>query len=1005
MMDKKKPVEKDVVDTTLVRKMGETVENSPSQFRTVEHIDSTTGDKTRLRTKGGNPQAIVEKMPKKQAAGCPKPPFVEVGFKYAATPGTDPNRNPYTVTSGYRTWHGEPNPSLPISPTNPKKVKRYNFSHDGIFCIEARKPKRLTFKDANNKKVELLLAERPNDPDDATNEENQEYAESGAGTFVNVAKARATSQGTEGADFKYSEGRYRYREWYSPEWQDIGWALKFVPNSAFKFMTKRLRKIAVLLVKKGSEAVKQIEWIFCNKDTPAYTGTPSSPQCAENNLREKSFSGRSFYSPNGHLSELVMRAGYEKMEPPYSSGNEVKFSLKRPGSILMNIDPEWVIPESGSTTHPGVDSSIDIQDFAAFGNPWHGYFHYSDAAPTPVLYTDPSKSTVVTGAPSSFPGNGYIQYYNFGGTNPLADGEAVIRKNTDGTEMYERFYKDAIFVGGKTLIASGIYSALNNNEFLFKDDSKNVWVLASETTARLQPGGYGAYITDLRLALTRQYGDLATNFDWNNHGVTPGYSNQLKVYTLNFTQENCGLLHFDGGVSPNLYGDAVFPAYRVGASTYAYYYGDAKIFPRQDGRGALVVSRAGDWLGGIRNAGGRIYRAFMLTLSGSGALEADAENSIAIGDGIVVSAVEYPLHNTRRWEGKSIATKPVVNPYKYTVNPHEPSLSHAVNHSPLTVGCPYDPWGSPVDPSTYTNLVGYDIPRDHTLDTARADGWYSHAEYDYFYDDGVLSAVSVRHMAGPVSFSTNVIGSWVDESRTYSNHRCTPTYQGPDNRGLLSEWDDVFVASQEPSLQYRDGVLEVKVAILVRGAIIHEIGLRITLDPTSNACPSFGQITNQGPKNVSCLSWGSEPTVVTLPNNSSVTVTTTYSHPTDGWHTRDVSLWPMLKIIPMTAGATKKRIGTQSYFNQEWSSGVGVTNMDFAYTLVFEGRTEADRNATASWPTKLVYRDAVLDCVMGDFHPVTIDATEEYYSANGWAYNPRTKQLVLVPLGETAVFI
>ena len=32
--------------------------------------------------------------------------------------------------------------------------------------------------------------------------------------------------------------------------------------------------------------------------------------------------------------------------------------------------------------------------------------------------------------------------------------------------------------------------------------------------------------------------------------------------------------------------------------------------------------------------------------------------------------------------------------------------------------------------------------------------------------------------------------------------------------------------------------------------------------------------------------------------------------------------------------------------------------------------------------------------------PVPIDATNELYSPNGWAYNPRTKELILVPNGE-----
>ena len=66
-----------------------------SQFRTVEHIDAATGDKTRLRTKGGNPQVVVERTPpKKRNQVALSRRSSRSGSSYAAEPGTDPSRNP-----------------------------------------------------------------------------------------------------------------------------------------------------------------------------------------------------------------------------------------------------------------------------------------------------------------------------------------------------------------------------------------------------------------------------------------------------------------------------------------------------------------------------------------------------------------------------------------------------------------------------------------------------------------------------------------------------------------------------------------------------------------------------------------------------------------------------------------------------------------------------------------------------------------------------------------------
>lgn len=981
-MDKKKPVEKDAADSLLVKKMGETVESSPSQFRTVEHVDAATGDKTRLRTKGGNPQVVVERTPpKKQESGCPKPPFVEVGFKYAAEPGTDPNRNPYTVTSGYRTWHGEPNPALPISPTNPKKVKRFNFSHDGLFCIEARKPKRLSFKDANNKKVELLLAEKPNDPDDTANTENQEYATSGDGTFVNVAKARATAQGTDAADFKYSEGRYKYREWYPPEWQDIGWALKFVPNAAFKFMTKRLRKISVLLTKKGSEAVKSIEWIFCNKDTQAYTGTPAAPLCAENNLREKSFSGRSFYSPNGHLSEVVMRARYAGLNPPYSGGDEVKFSLKRPGSILMNIDPEWVIPETGSTTHPGADDCIDIQDFAAFGNAYHGLVWWNGSSYT--FYKDSTRAETIPVTPANL--SPITQrYYNFSGvSNTTADEHVIRRKLPDNTYSYEAFYKDAIMYFGSTLVTStgANYGRLTQDEILYKDPAGTVWVIEIFVTSIYD--GPENSILPCAATLLRKYGDIATNFDWNNHGI-------------GFGQTNLGTL---GGVpsidfwpffNNNKYGRGwAVPWYKDPDYIDVYrVWADAHAVPSFDGKKCLAINRTGDWMAGIANGGGRIIRATLFTFSGTGAIEADAENGIVEGQGITCVAEDYPIKDP--WPIPSPTTVKTQY-YYYTCgipNPAYPSsepacLSQITGSGTITCG---PEWWQKLDWQDWI------VPRTENLGEADPYTVQMHNDYDFFWRDGRFVPISVRYTTQYVSASGSKVGSYVEQSYT-SNPYCD---------GPTPKLNGVSTAFEQAAFQYTSFTWEYRIELIVDGVIVHAIGIQCAMS-TSRGYLGLPQLLHpsvfaagftgvQKPDAV----W--DTVTVTTLDGASVPI----SIDPNGNHRLD--LVPMAKLIPKVAGATKAAKGTKERGEWQRATMIGTQFEDYALTLVYEGRTTAHETAISTLPTKLVFRDAVLETTMASFLPVPIDATNELYSPNGWAYNPRTKELILVPNGEIGYF-
>lgn len=991
MMDNKKPIEKDAVDSTLVRKMGEKVADSPSGFRTVENIDPISGDKTRLRTKGGNAQATVEKQPvKPKTDGCPKPPFVEVGFKYAAVPGTDPARNPYTVTSGYRTWHGEPNPSLPISPTNPKKVKRFNFSSDGFFCIEARKPKRLTFKDANNKKVELLLAERPNDPDDLSNEENQNYTESGAGTFVNVAKARGSSQGTDAADFKYSEGRYKYREWYPPEWQDIGWALKFVPNSAIKFMTKRLRKIALLITRKGSDAVKTVEWIFCNKDTPAYTGTPDAPLCAENNLREKSFSGRSFYSPNGHLSEVVMRARYAGLQPPYSGGDEVKLTLRRPGSILMNIDPEWVIPESGSTTHPGANDSIDIQDFAAFGNPYHGLVWYNGSSYT--FYKDSSKTDTIPITPAYLSPTTQ-RYYNFQNIANTTDEEHIIRRKLpDNTYSYEAFYKDAIMYFGSSLPASSsnAFARVTQDEVLYKDPAGTVWVIEVNVTPFV-PYSNGLFLPAVA-TLMRKFGDLSTNFDWNNHGTGLGQTNLGML-------GGASTVDFWPFMSENRYGRGLaVPGYRNTSDPGSYVmWAEGHLIPSPDGKKCLAVNRTGDWNAGIFNAGGRIVRGVMFTFSGTGAEEADPENGIALGQGITCVAEEYPVKNP--WPKPPVMTHQVQS-YSYACSIPNPAypfysstecLSVQTNAGSITCG---------TAPDEHT-LEYYDV-ETHKIESATAFDPYcheNHVDYDFFWKDGRPAAVSVRYVLEYVGSTGSTVGTYAPYAI-----RAHPYCQG--DAPMVSYTYD---AEQLRYFQYTEATWEYRIELLVDGELIHKIGIRVTRtgtgeiglyqlpspftygagflaagDTLSNRWNSFSAQTLEGrPVPISVTSHGVSP---------------------NDYEIHWLDLVPMAKLIPKTGGGSKPAKGTKAYPDWQRAISHGTQYDDFALTLVYEGKTTANETAISDLPTKLVFRDSVLETTMASFLPVPIDATYEKYSPNGWAYNPRTKELILVPNGELAYF-
>ncbi|TXH11239.1 MAG: hypothetical protein E6R03_14530 [Hyphomicrobiaceae bacterium] len=458
-------------------------------FRTVMY--DTPEGQVMLKTKGGNPELSIKRkevVAEAPVTDCIASPLIEIAFKHG-TPSepVDPLRNPFTLTSGYRTWHKEKDPGIAGSPDTIPEVQ---YSSDGLLYFVARKPKKMRFLDSQNRTVDIVLARKPSAESDA---DNAEY--DGTNTFYVVAKALATAAGAV-SRFIFSEGRYRYREWYAPRSVNIDWC--FPTNSAaVKFLMRRLRKLKLLVwdSTKPAGQEKEIEWHFTEPDIPEMSGSKPDTGCANNSGREISFTGRQFFTEKGHLKEARFRLGFEK---PDGGTTDFRLEFKRPGSFLSNFDPELVVNRVGN--HPGVNDSPDAAEVVAFGNPYHGLMWWNGTSTT--FYKDSTKATQWGFTPLFAVSEVVInpsgvllqehQHYNvFKVENTLAPENVVSLEGSD-----EKYLKDAFFHCGnwdsarysevtvrqlRSLHRAFDYWGYSQDnsyfETLYRDDAGTVWVI------------------------------------------------------------------------------------------------------------------------------------------------------------------------------------------------------------------------------------------------------------------------------------------------------------------------------------------------------------------------------------------------------------------------------------------------------------------------------------------------------------------------------------------------
>lgn len=506
-------------------------------FRTV--IYDTPEGQVMLKTKGGNPELSIKRREVAAEAPvteCIASPLIEIAFKHG-TPAepVDPERNPFTLTSGYRTWHGENDPGVAGSPAT---VPEIQYSSDGLLYMQVRKPKKMRFLDKQNRTVDLVLARKPTKDSDA---DNAEY--DGANTFSVVAKALATAAGAV-SRFIFAEGRYRYREWYAPRSVNIDWCLP-VNTSAVRFLMRRLKKLTLLVwdSTKPAGQEKTVDWFFAEPGIQDMPGSQPDTACANQNGREVSFANRQFFTEKGHMKEARFRVGYQNQNDGTA---DFRLEFKKPGSFLSQIDPEAVVPRTGN--HPGVDGSPDAAEVVAFGNPYHGLMWvdgpgYSNR----VLYKDSTKTSQWPWTPAEpywglnpyGVSNHEHQYYNvFGIENPLDVNHVV--KAPDSDEMY---LKDAFLFHGAWYVreAQAIgWGQLNFShrdgyvyypaqyEFLYRDDAGVVWVMQFSMWLNSIHG------LRVQLHLLRRYGDISTSMTQSGPSLRLIHDEWFKIPNVQF---------------------------------------------------------------------------------------------------------------------------------------------------------------------------------------------------------------------------------------------------------------------------------------------------------------------------------------------------------------------------------------------------------------------------------------------------------------------------------------
>lgn len=592
--------DRDGVGRTLTRKLEDDL-GDLSGFRT--RIHKEPGRVVMLRTKGGNPE-VTEKRDVPE--GCVKGPLVEIAFKYA---------NP-SALSGYRRWYGEPDPAIGAQ----EKVIKYEWSSDGLLCMESRKLQKICFTDGNAQTVDFLFAERPEDdniPAEALPE-------------VSAAAAGSTAR------FKFIEGKYTSREWYNSELANIGWAFSGPtiagdptpePASAVKFFIQRLRSITFSVSDtQGKVRSAMVKWIFLNPAEVERGVGAITTACTNQNAREVSFNNRHFFTPNtdGNMSNLTMSVGIDQ-PPAFAGGPSFSVEFKKPGSFIAAVDPEGA---TGNQRPADVARAIDLCQFSAFGNPYHGLY-WKTGTSAAVLYRDSARESDWGFSPDTYysfglsigGGDGFThKYYNVRDKDPTLEDNQV----STGVEGQGVLYPDALLVGGAWYVKDADingWGQLQYDEFLYKDPAGTVWVVQYEitSTARMYDTSAGlgvdhALVTVV-IRLKRRYGILGTEFS----GLIPAANTINRTITT--------LTFVDNG------------AWNIGAGFIMYLFRQYAFTCAPDAKTVMCQSR-------YMGEGSSMYAlrgVKLFSMSGVGAVKADASEGIQIGDGITVSVADFEI--------------------------------------------------------------------------------------------------------------------------------------------------------------------------------------------------------------------------------------------------------------------------------------------------------------------------------------------------------------------------
>lgn len=912
--------DRDGAGKTIGRKLEDRV-NDPLGFRTV--IVKDGDNEVMLRTKGGRPELTVKKPePKAPITTCVKSPLTEIAFKYHAT----------TAQTGYRRWYGEPDPVNPVTPAAPT----YQYSSDGLLCIEARKLQKISFRDANNQPVDFLFAEQPVNPD----------------TPAVDLPAVSASAAASTARFKFIEGKYPDREWYPPERADIGWAFTS-PATAVSFFIKRVKSIKFSVTDSLHAALGAvlIKWRFAFKDTAPLPGTYPDTACANQNATEVSFPGREFYASatDGNMEKLTLRTG---LAEPYGTSN-IRLDFKKPGSFVAAVDPEGA---TGNTRPADKTKAIDLCEFAAFGNPYHGLVWLSGSA---TFYKDSSRTTQWPFSPAqpawpvaigSIPLLLDTRYYNVYGATTH---EGIDNGHPEDGSML----KDAILTYGAWYIKDPDHAGwgqLDDNEVLYKDPDGSVWVVLL-TPIFNGLAEWPLQTLTLDLILQRRYGVLGTNFDNTANyigralpsitvtipglnGVVLDYFNDGRRFRFSVgpsaTDVMCMVYHEAADLEESTPNVPMF-----GPATY----GDGTSYVGTTPKHKLIGIQAG----------------ILLTFSGVGAVV--ASTGVDIGDGVTADAklMFAPLTESRcySYHGRTV--------------PITGSLSSAVNLTYANAVC----GGQSID-----YISGGTYPVSPVASTSTEFDAQAFTRLDIIYRDGewveVLGKLT-HSQYGTTSTVQNVVNG-------VASLAGAPYCSGPNLLGLglaltPAAYGEVVLT------KYDSRTAE----IIIAGVTIASLKLIRKTDTTT----SYTHTTHIAPIGLLAIS-----SVSTYPGTPA------------GYEGVPVEQLNIGVIGNQPREALSNFASRYRYFqgmgNTPWAYCLNTHNRQLAQNgedvLALDKLNKAGPTAVA----KMICRDTVIDVPNDDlsFH---YDAASvwSYATKIGWAYDYRTKELITVPFGTVAYFI